>query len=90
MKVIRRTAQFKRDVKLMQRRGMEMEKLKIVLAHLAKEEKLAKKYRDHVLVEQYKGVRECHITPDWMLIYESNGAEIILIRTGTHSDLFKR
>ena len=89
MKTIRRTSQFKRDVKRMQRQGRELEKLKRVLETLVKGEPLAAKYRDHVLVGQYKGTRECHIEPDWLLIYELAETEIVLIRTGSHSDLFR-
>lgn len=89
MKTIRRTSQFKRDVKRMQRQGKDLEKLKRVLESLVKGEGLAPKYRDHVLVGQYKGTRECHIEPDWLLIYELAESEIVLIRTGSHSDLFR-
>ena len=89
MKTVSRTRQFKRDVKRMQRQGREVEKLKRVLEALVKGEPLAAKYRDHVLVGQYKGTRECHIEPDWLLIYELAETEIVLIRTGSHSDLFK-
>jgi len=89
MKTIRRTSQFKRDVKRMQRQGREVEKLKRVLEALVKGEPLAAKHRDHVLVGQYKGTRECHIEPDWLLLYELGETEIVLIRTGSHSDLFR-
>jgi mRNA interferase YafQ len=89
MKTISRTSQFKQDVKRMQRRGKDLEKLKRVLETLMKEEELAQEYRDHVLVGQYKGTRECHIEPDWLLIYELAESEIVLIRTGSHSDLFR-
>jgi mRNA interferase YafQ len=89
MKTIRRTRQLKRDAKRMQRQGREMEKLKRVLEALVQEEPLASTYRDHVLVGQYKGTRECHIEPDWLLIYEMAESEIVLIRTGSHSDLFR-
>lgn len=89
MKAIRRTSQFKQDVKRMQRQGRDLEKLKRVLETLVKGEGLAAKYRDHVLVGQYKGTRECHIEPDWLLIYELAESEIALIRTGSHSDLFR-
>jgi mRNA interferase YafQ len=89
MKTIRRTSQFKRDVKRMQRQGREVEKLKRVLKALVKGEPLAAKHRDHVLVGQYKGTRECHMEPDWLLIYELGETEIVLIRTGSHSDLFR-
>ena len=89
MKTIRRTSRFKRDAKRMQRQGRELEKLKRVLETLVKGEPLAAKYRDHVLVGQYKGTRECHIEPDWLLIYELAETEFVLIRTGSHSDLFR-
>ena len=89
MKTIRRTSRFERDVKRMQRQGRELDNLKRVLEALVKGEPLAAKYRDHVLVGQYKGTRECHIEPDWLLIYELAEAEIVLIRTGSHSDLFR-
>jgi mRNA interferase YafQ len=89
MRTIRRTSQFKRDVKQMQRQGKDLGKLKKVLESLVKDEKLSQKYRDHVLVGQYKGTRECHIEPDWLLIYESAESELVLIRTGSHSDLFR-
>jgi mRNA interferase YafQ len=89
MRTIRRTSQFKRDVKQIQGRGKDLGKLKEVLESLVKGEKLSQKYRDHVLVGQYKGTRECHIEPDWLLIYEWAESEIVLIRTGSHSDLFR-
>ena len=89
MRAISRTSQFKRDVKRMQRRGKDLEKLKRVLDSLVKGERLAPEYRDHVLVGQYKGTRECHLEPDWLLIYELAESEIVLIRTGSHSDLFE-
>lgn len=89
MRTIRRTSQFKRDVKQMQRQGKDLGKLKKVLESLVKDEKLSQKYRDHVLVGQYKGTRECHIEPDWLLIYELAESEVVLIRTGSQSDLFR-
>ncbi len=89
MKTIRRTRQFKRDVRRMQRQGRELEKLKGVLVTLVEGAPLAERYRDHVLVGQYKGTRECHMEPDWLLIYELAETEIVLIRTGSHSDLFR-
>ena len=88
MKPVSRTSQFGRDVRRMQRQGKDLEKLKRVLESLVKGERLAPQYRDHVLVGQYKGTRECHFEPDWLLIYELAESEIVLIRTGSHSDLF--
>jgi mRNA interferase YafQ len=89
MKIVRRTSQFKRDVRRMQRHGRDMEKLRRVLQALVLGEGLSTAHRDHVLAGQYKGTRECHIEPDWLLIYELAESEIVLIRTGTHSDLFR-
>jgi len=89
MRAIRRTTEFKRDIKRIQRQGKDLAKLKRVLESLMKGEELATQYRDHVLVGQYKGTRECHIEPDWLLIYEAAESEIVLIRTGSHSDLFR-
>jgi mRNA interferase YafQ len=73
----------------MQRQGKELEKLKRVLETLVEGERLGARYRDHVLVGQYTGTRECHIEPDWLLIYELGETDIVLIRTGSHSDLFR-
>jgi len=65
-----------------------LSKLKEVLEKIIGGQQLEAKYRDHVLVGQYKGTRECHIESDWLLIYELAQNEVILIRTGTHADLF--
>jgi len=73
----------------MQKRGKNFNEFKEVIEKLENEQKLEPKYRDHMLVGEYKGSRECHIAPNWLLIYELNESEIVLIRTGTHSDLFK-
>ena len=89
MRTVRRTSQFKRDVKRMKRRGKDLEELKKVIGNLVGGRKLEPKYRDHMLVGGYRGTRECHIAPDWLLIYELGGSEIVLIRTGTHADLFE-
>jgi len=89
MQAIRRTSQLKQDVKRMQRQGKDLDKLKSVLASLVEGEEPIPEYRDHVLVGQYKGTRECHLEPDWLLIYEQTESEIVLIRTGSHSDLFR-
>jgi mRNA interferase YafQ len=82
------TNQFEKDLALASKRGKNSEKLKIVISMLVNEEKLPKKYRDHSLVGNYSNRRECHIEPDWLLIYKLTADEIILERTGTHSDLF--
>ncbi len=72
----------------MKKRGKSFGELKKVLTKIANDEPLDAKYRDHLLIGQYEGTRECHIEPDWLLIYETTEDEIILVRTGTHSDLF--
>lgn len=74
----------------MGKRGKKFKEFKEVIRKIAAEEVLEAKYRDHVLVGQYKGTRECHIEPDWLLIYDVAESELILIRTGTHSDLFNK
>ena len=89
MKTIRRTSQFKKDVKRMKKRGKDLSKLKEILEKITSGQALEPKIRDHVLVGQYRGTRECHIEPDWLLIYERAKSEMVLIRTGTHTDLFE-
>ncbi len=88
MKELSRTNKFKRDVKQQQKRGKDFTEFKAVIQQLLAEQELPTKYRDHALIGQYKGTRECHIEPDWLLIYEVTATEIVLIRTGSHSDLF--
>ncbi|HAT02839.1 MAG TPA: type II toxin-antitoxin system mRNA interferase toxin, RelE/StbE family [Oribacterium sp.] len=84
------TGVFKKDLKLAIRRGYNTDLLGFVVDFLAAGEPLPEKYKDHNLTGNYKGCRECHITPDWLLIYEISDGELILYltRTGTHSDLF--
>jgi mRNA interferase YafQ len=83
------TTQFERDLRLQQRRGKDIAKLKQVLTALINEEPLAERYDDHTLKGAYKNRRECHLEPDWLLIYKLNDTEIIFERTGRHSDLFE-
>ena len=73
----------------MGKRGKKFEDFKVVLSKLVEGETLEAKYRDHILSGQYKGTRECHIEPDWLLIYEATDKELFLVRTGTHTDLFR-
>lgn len=82
--------QFKKDLKLAKKRGCKIEHLRNVVNTLACEKTLDKKYRDHGLTGNYNGFRECHIEPDWLLIYRitEDALELFLFRTGTHSDLF--
>ena len=83
------TRQFERDLRLAQRRGKDIEKLKQVVAALINEESLAERYYDHPLKGNYRDSHECHLEPDWLLIYKLRGDEIIFERTGRHSDLFR-
>ena len=87
---IRPTVKFQKDLKRIQKRGYNISLLTDVLNILANGEKLPRKYKDHSLIGNYKNCRECHITPDWLLIYEISNEELILYltRTGTHSDSF--
>lgn len=89
MREIRYTTQFKRDFKRAKKRNEDLRKLHNVISLLAAGDPLALRYRDHTLLGEYTGCRECHIEPDWPLIYEASTTELILIRTGSHSDLFR-
>ena len=90
MLTIKYQAAFKRDYKRIVKRGYDTRLLEQVIELLAEQKPLPEKFRDHDLTGNYKGCRECHIQPDWLLVYEVNDDELILylIRTGTHSDLF--
>lgn len=81
---------FKKDLKLAAKRGYNLDLLENVVDTLARGEKLTEKFRDHELTGNYSGFRECHIQPDWLLVYRIENSELILFlsRTGTHSDLF--
>ena len=82
--------QFKKDLKLAAKRGLNLSHLNEVVTALARREKLDDKYRDHNLTGDYRGFRECHIEPDWLLVYRisEEQLELFLFRTGSHSDLF--
>lgn len=84
------TNRFLKDLKLARKRNLDENKLNDIIKLLANGEPLPEKNRDHALVGDYKGCRECHITPDWLLIYSIEDVLkiITLIRTGSHSDLF--
>jgi len=83
-----RTTQFKRDLKMVLKSGKDPEKLKKIIVHLANQEPLPAYNRDHSLQGDYKDCRECHIEPDWLLIYMVAGDVLKLVRTGSHSNLF--
>ena len=86
------TNQFKKDLKLAKKRGMDFNEFYHVVNQLANGEKLSSQLQNHLLHGDYKGYWECHINPDWLLIYsKDNEIRIIsLSRTGTHSDLFEK
>lgn len=88
MRSIRRDTQFKRDVKRIKKRGKDIVKLKNIIHALLNSEKLSQENKDHPLKGTLKDCRECHIEPDWLLIYRIEGSELCLVRTGTHADLF--
>jgi mRNA interferase YafQ len=92
MLTLKTTAQFRKDYKLLKKRGYNMDLLEEVLQALLEEKPLAEKHRDHALVGNYTGFRECHILPDWLLIYQIDSGMLLLVasRTVTHSDLFKK
>ncbi len=87
---IQRTTQFKKDFKLALKRNCNIEKLHKVITLLASGETLPEIYNDHALKGNYSGYRECHIEPDWLLVYKITESVLILTlyRTGSHSDLF--
>lgn len=84
----RYVAQFKKDWKTVQRAGKALEKLDIVMKALVEEVPLEPKLKDHALYHDRVGHRECHIEPDWLLIYRYEDGQVIFVRTGTHSQLF--
>ena len=88
MRNLIRGAQFRRDVKLAQRRGKDLSKLRELILLLAEGQPLPPRYKDHLLAGDWKHFRDCHIEPDWLLIYRVEGDDLYLVRTGTHSDLF--
>ena len=87
---VKKTSKFKKDYKLIKKRKKNLDLLKQIVFKLANQIPLDEKYRDHELTGKYKGFRECHIEPDWLLIYlvENDSLTLTLTRTGSHSDLF--
>ena len=82
------SSQFKKDMRLAKRRGKDLVKIKKLMDLILMEETLSPRHRDHCLQGSYVGRRECHVEPDWLLIYKPMPGKIIFERTGTHSDLF--
>ena len=87
---LRFTNKIQRNIKLMKKRGKDLDKLTVVLKLLQNGEELPAKYKDHALTGNYIGCRECHVEPDWLLVYAIINEELIilLLTTGSHSDLF--
>lgn len=88
MRDIVRSTAFKKDVKRAQKRGKDMDKLKAVILLLLDDKPLEPRHRDHPLKGDWIGYRDLHIEPDWLLLYRVSETELMLARTGTHSDLF--
>lgn len=82
------TNKFKKDYKRMMKRNVDIALIDDVITDLVNEIPLDEKHKDHVLVGDYDGCRECHVRPDWLLIYQVGNGIIVFERTGTHSDLF--
>lgn len=89
MKALSQTTQFARDVKRMRKRGKDLGKLQAVVHRLAEGAPLDPKHRDHPLRGEWKDSRDCHVEPDWILIYSAGAKWLRLERTGTHADLFQ-
>ena len=89
MRDFSRSSQFKRDVKRMERRGKIPDKLRAVLDLLIEGKPLPSDYKDHPLRGEFAGSRDCHVEPDWVVIYTIDGNHVRFERTGTHSDLFR-
>ena len=85
---ITQTTQFEKDLKTQQKRGKELQKLKILIGQLLSDEPLPAQNRDHALAGLWFEWRDCHLGPDWLLIYKRSSEELILGRTVSHSDLF--
>jgi mRNA interferase YafQ len=88
MREIIRTIQFKRDVKRAEKRGKDMTKLRDLILLLAGETPLPVRFKDHPLSGEWKHHRDCHIEPDWLLMYKIDANDLYLVRTGSHADLF--
>ena len=90
MLTIKYHTMFKKDFKRIKKRGYDISRLEKIIELLANEVPLPEQFKDHNLSGNYNGFRECHIAPDWLLIYQVNNNELVLVlsRTGSHSDLF--
>ena len=85
---IRQSTRFIRDVKRLRRQNVDLSELERVVSTLVSKEQIGESYREHALLGNWKGFRECHIHPDWLLIYRIEGNELQLVRTRSHAELF--
>jgi len=90
VKKVSQSTQFAKDLKRMRKRGKDIDKLKVIVKILAQGKSLDSRHRDHRLTGSWKNSRDCHVEPDWVLIYTSDEHSLRLERTGSHSDLFKK
>jgi mRNA interferase YafQ len=90
VKTIFETSQFRKDLKKLKKRGKDIQKLKEVVRQIASGRMLDERHRDHALIGSMHGSRDCHVEPDWLLIYRKDEESLYLERSGTHSDLFKK
>jgi mRNA interferase YafQ len=88
--ILHYTTQFKKDYKKIKRQKKDLSKLRVVIEKLVSQQTLETKYKDHQLTGNWKVHRDCHIEPDWILIYQLTDNVLILERTGSHSELFKK
>ena len=88
MRSPRYSKQFDRDTKLQKKRHKDLEKLRAALRLLLGGESMPAKFKDHPLSGEFSGFRECHLEPDWLIIYKLEDRAVYFVRTGTHSDLF--
>jgi mRNA interferase YafQ len=88
MRRISYSSQFKKDVKRLLKRGLKVENLYNVMKQLEAEQVLGPEFREHKLIGNYSRHLECHIGPDWLLIYRIEGDQLFFVRTGSHADLF--
>ena len=84
------TNQFKKDYKRVKKQNKNLNKLRKVIESIVAKEKLESRYKDHPLAGKLKGFRDCHVEPNWILIYKATAVMLILERTGSHSELFKK
>lgn len=85
---LRQSSRFRRDVKRLLKQGADLAKLEVVVETLVDQQPLDERYRDHLLIGNWRGCRVCHIQPDWLQIYRVIANELQLVRTGSHAELF--